>query len=1092
MGKQLRTDHPWLRTIAVLILMHLSLITIAQNLPEVKVTFYGSKVPLKTVLANIEKQTRYHFNFSNDDLNTNTIVSVKYDNTPLHLALNELLVPLGFEWKAIDRNIYLSHSTKVDDQPKPATDKLIDIIGRVTDNEGLPLAGAAVQLAGSKQGGNTDNNGYFRFNNIKDNAVLLVSLIGYNKEEVRVNGKQNIAVSLKRSVENLNEKVIIGYGTVSKRLNTGNTSSIKGVEISQQPVPNALSTLQGRMPGVFVTSGQGLPGANINIQIRGVNSIAAGKSPLYIVDGIPFNATPLNQWNAGLLNSSGLLSPFNSINPQDIERIDVLKDADATAIYGSRAANGVVLITTKKGIAGDTKFDVNVYTGYEKATNVVKTLNTGEYIRIKSEAFKNDGVVPTQDNAPGLTLFSPTAYTNFPKLIVGNTARVTNVQADLSAGNSNFRFLLGGNFRKEGTIFLGDLSYQRGGGHISLQHNSLNNRFYLSFNASYTFDRNNAIANASNANISISPNYPLYDSSGSLNWVGGPNPIGATRQFAKNTTNTLFTSTQLQYTIADGLHLKANFGYTSATLNTLITIPKSSLNPSSFLFMNTARFGENTANTFIVEPQITYAKNLQMGNIDVVIGGAFQSSKTNGYFIQGQNYSNEGLLQSLNAAGSISSAPGPGTYNAEYKYISGFGRVNYNFQQKYLLNLSVRRDGSSRFGPGKEFGNFGAIGAAWLFSGEDFMQDVFPLLSFGKIRASYGIVGNDQISDYQYLSTYSASSAVYQGTNTVAPSRIANPDYSWEKSKKFELGLELGLFKDRLFLSGSWYRNSSSNQLVSYPLATQTGFYGYQANLPATIENKGVELLVNAVIVKQHHFSWNLTANFSTIQNKLLSFPGLAGSSYSNQYEVGKPITIVKGFDYKYIDPATGIPRFATRSGKDTLSPSDPDDRMVIGNTLPDFYGGVGNNFTFKGFSLDFLFQFVKQKGFLPTYWPGVQNLMPVDAMHRWQKPGDVTNVPVPTAFQADNDALLAYNAWTQSNSFWTNASYIRLKNLMIAYNFSGTVLQKYKVRNLRLYLQGQNLLTFTRYKGSDPEIPSQLYLVPTLKIFTGGLQITF
>jgi len=1092
MGKQLRTDHPWLRKIAVLILMHLSLITIAQNLPDVKVTFYGSKVPLKTVLANIEKQTRYHFNFSNDDLNTNTIVSVKYDNTPLNIALNELLVPLGFEWKAIDRNIYLSHSTKVDNQPKPATDKLIDIIGRVTDNEGLPLPGAVVQLAGSKQGGNTDNNGYFRFNNIKDNAVLLVSLIGYNKEEVRVNGKQNIAVSLNRAVENLNEKVIIGYGTVSKRLNTGNTSSIKGVEISQQPVPNPLSTLQGRMPGVFVTSGQGLPGTNINIQIRGVNSIAAGKSPLYIIDGVPFNATPLNQWNGGLLTSSGNLSPFNSINPEDLERIDVLKDADATAIYGSRAANGVVLITTKKGRTGKTKFDVNIYTGYEKATNVVKTLNTREYIQVKSEAFKNDGVIPDQDNAPGLTLFSPTAYTNFPKLIVGNTARVTNVQGDLSGGDNNFRFLLGGNFRKEGTVFLGDLSYQRAGGHLSLQHNSINNKFSLNFNTSYTFDRNNAITNASNTNlVGIPPNYPLYDSLGNLNWVGGSNPVASTRQFARNQTNMLITSTQLQYTVADGLHLKASFGYTNTTLNTLSTIPKSSLNPASFFYMNSAKFGNSNISTYIVEPQITYSKKVQLGTIDVVLGGTFQSTKAGGSFIQGQNYSNDGLLQSLSAAGSISTSPMPASYNTDYKYVSGFGRVNYNYQQKYLLNLSFRRDGSSRFGPGKEFGNFGAIGAAWLFTGEDFMQDAFPQLSFGKIRASYGIVGNDQISDYQYLSTYRAQ-GTYQGTSTVAPSRIANPDYSWEKSKKMEAGLELGFFKDRLFLSGSWYRNKSNNQLVSYPLATQTGFPGYQANLPASIENTGVELLLNAVIVKQRNFGWNASVNFSTVRNKLISFPGLAGSSYSNQYEVGKPITIVKGFDYKYIDPATGIPRFATRSGKDTLSPSDPEDRVIIGNTLPDFYGGVSNSFTFKGISLDFLFQFVKQKGYLPSYWPGVQNIMPVEAINRWQKPGDVTNVPVAAAFQANNDAVVAYNPWTNSNRFWTDASYIRLKNLSVSYNFSNTVLQKYKVQHLRVYLQGQNLLTFTKYKGSDPELASQLYVVPTLKIFTGGIQITF
>jgi TonB-linked SusC/RagA family outer membrane protein len=1091
MGKQLLTNHPWLRNIAFLVLMHLSFTTVAQNASTAKVTFYATSVPLKSVLKNIEKQTNLRFNFSNDELNTNTIVSVKYDHVPINTVLAELFSPLGFDWKLIDKNIYLSHSAKPEKESKtPPVDKVIDIIGRVTDNEGVPLPGATILLDGTKQGTTTDNAGYFRFNEIKENAVLFVSLVGYNKEVININGKQNIAVSLKKSVENLDEKVVIGYGTVSKRLNTGNTSSITGKEIAQQPVPNPLSTLQGRMPGVFVTNGQGLPGTNINIQIRGVNSLAAGKSPLYIVDGIPFSSTPLNQWNASLSNSSGYLSPFNSINPDDIERVDVLKDADATAIYGSRAANGVVLITTKKGKVGATRFDVNVYTGYEKATNVVKTLNTGEYIELKSEAFKNDGATPTAGNAPGLTVFSPNAYTNFPKLIVGNTARVTNAQANISGGNNNFRFLLGGNYRKEGTVYIGNMGYQRGGGHFSLQHNSSNNKFYLSFNSSYTFDRNNAIASATNTNLLLVPNYPLYDTLGNLNWVGGSNPIASTRQFAKNQSNTFISSTQLQYTVADGLNLKASFGYTNTTLSSLSTTPKSSLNPASFFFMNSARYGQNATSTYIVEPQATYSKSLAFGTIDVVVGGTFQSSKTTGSFIQGQNYSNDGLLQSLTAAGSISTSPAPATYYNEYKYVSGFGRVNYNYQQKYLLNLSFRRDGSSRFGPGKEFGNFGAIGAAWLFTGEDFIQNAFPKLSFGKIRASYGIVGNDQISDYQYLSTYSAQSP-YQGTTSLAPSRIANPDYSWEKSKKIEAGLELGFFKDRLFFSGSWYRNRSNNQLVNYPLATQTGFSGYQANLPALIENTGVEFMLNAVIVKHENFTWNASANISTVRNKLISFPGLTGSSYSYQYEVGKPITIVKGFDYKYIDPATGIPRFATRSGKDTLSPSDPDDRMIIGNTLPDFYGGISNSFTYKGFSLDFMFQFVKQKGYIPVYWPGLQNLMPIDALNRWQKPGDVTNVPVPTAFQASNQALTAYNAWINSDRFWTDASYIRLKNVSISYNFTTAFLQKYKIQNLRLYLQGQNLLTFTKYKGSDPELPSQQYVVPTLRIMTAGFQIT-
>lgn len=1055
-----------------------------------KLSLAEKDVPLPKVFQAIERQSDYHFFYDYPIFAQAAKVSVDMKDASIEQVLNVCFKNQPFSYSIEGKLVLVKRKemrASVVGDTHPSTS--FDIRGRVTDSLGRPLVGASVQIKGTNKGLQTDANGGFEIKELPENAVLLVSFAGYTSREISVATNNFLSIVLLTAVNPLDEVQIIGYGTTTQRLYTGDISKVSGKEIEEQPVANPLSALEGRMTGVFIQSGQGLPGTSITVQVRGLNSIAGGNNPLFIVDGVPFGTTPLNSWNGSLIAANGNISPFNSINPSDIESIEVLKDADATAIYGSRGSNGVILITTKKGKAGKTKFDVNVYTGQDAATHLVKSLSTPQYLQIKREAFANDGVTPTIANAPQITLFDTTKYTNWQKFMLGNTPSVTNAQMTISGGNLNTRFLLGGSYRNEGVIFPGNIAYHRGGVHFNMEHTSPDSKFYVSLNSIFTSDKNNDIAQTI-ASVLLAPDQPLYDSTGALNFIGGGNPLAMLKQYSYNQTNNLVSSVQLRYNLLPGWNIKTSLGYSYMAMNTLLTYPDAAQNPANNP-VSKADYGSNAVTTYIIEPQTTYQRAISSGKLEALIGGTWQYNVTDGYFIQGQNYSNDALLQNLGAAGSISTAPGPATNYLQYKYISAFSRVNYNWSDKYIIDASFRRDGSSRFGPGKEFGNFGAGGAAWLFSNENFVSHALSFLSYGKIRASYGVVGNDQIADYQYLATYS-SSLNYQGISGLAPSRIANPDYSWELNRKLEAAIELGFFKDRILLSAIWYRNRSSNELVGYPLPSQTGFTSYQANLPALVQNTGWEYSLNTINVKSKDFTWSSSFNISFLNNKLLSFPGLASSSYSNTYVIGKSISLVKGYHFVRVDPQTGIPQFSTVKGADTLSPSYATDRVVMGKTMPNYFGGLNNTVTYKKFEFGFLLQFVKQQGSRPDYWPGVQNFMTAEALKRWQKPGDITNVPKATTLNANNASSTAYSYFLGSDRFWGDASYLRLKNVTIAYNLPKETIAKLKIDQCRFYVQGQNLLTFTRYPGSDPEVPGGSYIVPVIRIITGGIQITF
>lgn len=964
------------------------------------------------------------------------------------------------------------------------------IAGIVTDNNGKTLSGATVQIKENKVVTFTDKEGRFKLKIATNKGILIVSFISFKTVEIPFNStsQSSLNIVLEDNTGSLEEVQVIGYGQTTKKLNTGSISSISAAQIEKQPVTNVLSALSGRMAGVFVQTSNGLPGGNINVQIRGKGSIAAGTNPLYIIDGVPMDA------NSGGLSSSigssnigGVTSPLNSLNPADIENITVLKDADATAIYGSRATNGVVLITTKKGKSGKTKVEVNISEGINQVANYPKLLNLEQYLQIRREAFANDGKVPSSDPkssnyAPDLTVWSQTESTDWAKYYFGNTGHVTNAQLSVSGGDANTNFNFGGNYRTEGTILPGNSNYTRGGLRGAFQHTSPNQKFYIQFSNSLTLDDNNLV----NPRLSLPgaillpPNFPIYSSPGVFNWYTGINPVAEIGARSKSKTNNIVSNVLMRYNLSNDLALKLSAGYSSNSQNQIQVYPTRSLYPGT---LNYSIFGNTANRSVIFEPQADYTKILGDNRISVLLGATYQNKSTDGQLIKAVNYSTEQLMENLSSAGSVTAR---NNIYSQYKYASIFGRINYSLKDRYILNATIRRDGSSRFAEGNQFGDFGSIGASWLFTEEPWVRKNIGFLSFGKLRSSYGITGNDQITDYQYLSTYGISGKTYQDVAGLMPSRISNSNFHWESTKKLEFAIELGFLRNRILFNVNRYQNHSDDQLVDYAISTITGFSSYQANLPAVIKNTGWEFELNTKNIEGKVFSWTTTFNMTIPRTVLKSFEDFESSSYARTLQLGYDISRVFGTKLLAVDPVTGKASYATSPNGDS---NDPYYYFTIGKQTPDFYGGLGNSFSYKNWSVDVFFQYAKQmgRGSLNAP-PGLPSNYYAAVLDRWQHSGDETNIPRASRL---NDSYFQYS---QNNYF--NTSYLRLKNVAVSYLFPSELTKKMSLQQLRFYVQGQNLLTYWNKNAAilDPEsgaLNVSQRNIPPVKSVVIGLQLT-
>ncbi|GAA4027215.1 TonB-dependent receptor [Flavobacterium cheonhonense] len=970
-------------------------------------------------------------------------------------------------------------------QGKPTT-----ITGTVTDANGV-LPGVTVTVKGTNQSTITDSTGKYTIM-MRQEGVLVFSYIGYKMTEVAVNGKTSINVTMKEDATTLQEVTVnAGYYTVKEKERTGSIAKITAKEIEKQPVSNPLAAMQGRLSGVNIIQNSGLPGGRFSIQVRGLNSIRTdGNDPLYVVDGVPYSSQSLGDNTISSAAITGMVNPLNMINPADIESIEVLKDADATAIYGSRGANGVILITTKKGKTAKTSFAVNAFSTVGKVARELTMMNTAQYLAMRTEAFANDNIATYPNGAYDVNgAWDQSRYTNWRKELMGGTANINSAQASVSGGSPNTQFMVSGTYRKETTVFPGDAHYGRGAVHSSITHKSEDNKFSINFSADYAGDKNTLPGrDLTSRAYSLAPNAPaLYDDNGNLNWQNGTwiNPL-ATMQGDYITTNqNLVANTLLSYKIIPDLEAKASLGYNEVRSTQNVTVPLSVYSPfdtsnhEALLMVN-----NGSGRSYIFEPQLHYGKKWHKLETKVMVGATFQSQKTTKLAQTGSGFTSDALINSLAAATTVRVLNHTVT---DYKYSALFTRVNFDWDNRYLLNLTGRRDGSSRFGPANRYANFGAVGAAWIFSREKWFKERNSVLSFGKLRASYGTTGNDQIGDYQYLDTYQVSPYLYDGVVGLTPARLFNPDFGWETNTKFEVAAELGFFKDRIFLSAAYFKNRSSNQLIGVPLPGTTGFPTIQSNFDATVENTGLEIELRTENLKSKDFSWTTNLNLTTPKNTLVAFPNLELSTYANLLVVGESLFITKGYDYTGIDPVTGTYTFRDYNGDGQISTLD---KQAIMDTAPDFYGGLSNQIQYKNWNLDFLFQFVKQQGrnyYQTSPLAGSMANLPADFTSHFPDNGTTSVSQIYTTGQ-NSAAVDAYYNFIESNATVSDASYVRLKSMSISYSIPS---RWSKAFSAKIYLQGQNLLTFTHYKGIDPENQSMSSL-PPLKQFTLGVQLGF
>jgi TonB-linked SusC/RagA family outer membrane protein len=982
----------------------------------------------------------------------------------------------------------------------------IRVTGTVKDVDGIPLPGVNVLVKGTTVGTSTDANGDFALDAPEASRTIVFSFVGLKTIEMTLDGRTKFEVAMESDVATLKEVEISGgYYTTTNKAKTGSIVKVSSKDIERQPVTSPLMALQGRVPGLEITPNSGVAGSAVKVVIRGRNTLRnttreeVANGPLFIIDGIPIDSNPVRSGSFSKSTISQGYDPLSTLNPANIESMEILKDADATAIYGSRGANGVIIITTKKGKQqGRTSIDASAYTGIGKIVNRLDLLDTEQYQAIRKEAFENDGVEPGMFDVDVNGIWDKNRYTDWQEVLLGGRANINDIQTGISGGNGNTSFKLDGGFHKETVIYPGEFGFHRVSGSFSLNHISPNQKFSVTASVNYgsnnskIVENNNFISQA----LTLAPNAPaLYDEDGNLNWQVADfgfaklttfdNPLAKLKNTNESKNGNIITNGVLSYAVIPGLVLKTNIGFTELNGKELMKFPLAALDPRNITANSTGRnvFGRNNRQSWIVEPQVTYAKKVGDHSFNILLGTTWQESITDYQSIEGYGYLSDALLNNLKASTSTAITT---DFSNQYKYMAYFTRIGYDWNGKYLMSLTGRRDGSSRFGPGRQLGNFGAVGIAWIVSNESFIKDNVGFLSFAKIRGSHGITGSDQIGDYKFYNTYQVSAYPYNGMSALSPTSLYNPDYGWEVTRKTEAAIELGFFDDQISLEIGRYHNVSSNQLVNYQLPVMTGFGQVVANLnAATVENEGWEAMLNVSPVQTSKFKWTVSFNVSLNRNKLVSFPGIEESPYSTLYQVGEPLSLQRLYVYKGINPKTGAYEMLD---VDNDGSTNQNDLQLNSPTDSKYYGGINNILSFKSFDLSFLFQFVSQRkmGYNPGL-PGVAMNMPTKVLDHWRTEGDISDVG--KLSQNFINAFYYASQVSRSSYGMEDASFLRLKTLSCSYTLPSMFSEKIKVQQFRVFIQCQNLFTITKYSGFDPETGSGL---PPLKMVTVGFQSKF
>lgn len=1013
----------------------------------------------------------------------------------------------------------------------PAPPPLL-VQGTVRSEDGTPVPGVNVRLKGTTNAVVTDEKGNYRITVAQGTGTLTFTHVSYTSREVPINGRTVINVSLTMVQGGLNEVAIIGYGTQEKRAVTGSISSVKSDEIALYNVNTFQSALQGRMPGVEMYESNGVPGSAVNVRIRGLNTINGSAGPLYVVDGVPVftgggvdGDAPLNN---GFDAGSSQTNVMTDINPNDIESIDVLKDAAATAIYGARGSGGVILITTKRGKAGRTAFNVNYITGFSRISKVKQLLNGPQLLDILDEAYRNTFYsTPSNINLP-LPATPIPAITNFtrgqadttnndPFDVVLQTGMFRELTLSASNGSDNTKYYLSGTYRDNVATIKGT-GMKQYNFKLNLDHN-ISKYIRLGLSVTPSFNKEKRLGSSNTINLggygaALSTNlpiYPLYNTDGTYfnPWT---NPVAYQDR-------DLFTGDNKRTRISESLFVEADlskdlklksifqredFNQVAPTYISGILRITNDVNISPFANDQTSRLQHQNSYGYInsMENYLTYKKVIGKKHaLDGVLGMRFSSNATYYEAMYGDNVPNSNFIYPSQAARidqNIQTGV-QGDMNANLGY---FLRAQYGFKRKYLLSLVVNRDGNSRFGDRKRFGTFPALSAGWVASDESFLKRS-KVISFLKIRGSFGLTGNaGGIGNNSSKTTWQSGSPYtgYMGTIGNAALQPANANLHWEKGIKYDAGIDMRLLNNRLSTTIDYYKNITKEMLLSIPTPVNFGYNAAGSDLTflenrGSLYNEGIEFSANANILKGA-FKWNASFNISHNITRITDLGGIdpntvSAASGDVQLYVGKNAPVYYLIESAGVDPATGGELVHDKDGNTVLASSLNAQQLNAArkpqydkSPAPKFYGGLGNNFDYKGFSLSVFFSYrvgnylldagervmsyvgnisVTNNSTVPNIFLG--NL-PVSILNRWTTPGQITDIPKVYYNDPVNNILRNRN----TTRFLSDASYIRLKNVQLSYALPPELLSRLRLKSARLNITGQNLFLLTRFKGIDPE----------------------
>jgi TonB-linked SusC/RagA family outer membrane protein len=1021
------------------------------------------------------------------------------------------------------------------------TDNTRTISGIVYDSHGIPVAGANVVVIGNSQNGTaTDADGRFTLT-VPDNAKLEISFLGFVTQVVDVNGQSSLVINLKEDTEMLEDVVVIGYGVARKKDLTGAISRVGSKALKDQKVSHPTEAMAGKLAGVQVQQVGGQPGQAATIRVRGTGSISASSSPLYVVDGYPLGEQNLN-----------------SVNPSDIESIEVLKDASAAAIYGSRAANGVVLVTTKSGKEGKAKINVDIYAGLQQVTKKLDMMDAQEFVEFSREAFNNHYVEsvagasasdPLSVRPSGNRYRYPAIYDDeeYIKSLGKGTdwqdeiyriAPVQNYQLSVSGGSSKTRYLFSaGYFDQEGIII--NSNYQRFSARAKID-SDLNDWLTIGVNLAPTYLKRHRVGQGHwasdgvvNAALATSPIVPVKNEDGtwasqamyavaSDGLTGVPNAVACTHIRNYDTGLRLFANGYIELTPVKGLKLKSTIGSDIREFRSEYFRPSTIPNNGNVAPLpSSARSArENNIEVFnwLNENTATYNGVWGKHELDAVAGFTAQQNKYRYTSASGSDFPTD-KIQTLNNAKVKSSTSSRSTWTL----LSFLARANYRYDNKYYLTASIRADGCSRFGKNNRYGYFPSASVAWRISQENFMKDI-SWLSDLKIRASYGVTGNNNIGDYQSIGLMeNANYVLGTGTGDVvsgtALSTLSNDDLTWEKTKQTDLGLEMSVFDSRLTLTVDYYYRRTTDLLMNVDIPTITGFSTSMQNI-GKMRNKGLEISLTGIPVSKNDFYWEANGNISFNRNKVLALgptgdpifsSGGAGTTHITM--VGEPIGSFYGYKmlgiFKTQEELDSYPHLAdTHVGDvkfedvDNNGEINADDRTIIGNNMPDFVYGINNSFVYKNFDASIQINGVVGAEVLHlgrrfyTQGEGNQNQLK-EMLGRWQSEENPGNGKIPRA----NSQPTGQNNATSSR--WIECgTFLRVNNVTIGYSLPESVCGKFKIQSLRFYLSIQNLLTITPYSGYNPETsymedsvtaPGTDYgMYPVYRTSTIGINLTF